>query len=86
MNKLFANIALAGIVAVASTGAFAAEEAKVKCFGIAKAGKNSCKAADGSHSCAGQAKADNSPNEWTYVASEKECTDQKGTVSKEKSM
>ena len=31
---------------------------KEKCYGIAKAGKNDCAAANGSHSCAGQAKAE----------------------------
>jgi uncharacterized membrane protein len=38
---------------------------KEKCYGIAKAGKNDC-AASG-HSCAGQAKMDNQPQEWNYV-------------------
>lgn len=38
-----------------------------KCAGIAKAGKNDCGALDGSHGCAGQAKMDNSANEWVYV-------------------
>lgn len=40
---------------------------KEKCYGIAKAGKNDCSAADGSHSCAGQAKKDNDANEWKLV-------------------
>ena len=38
-----------------------------KCAGIAKAGKNDCGALDGSHGCAGQAKADNLAIEWVYV-------------------
>ena len=38
-----------------------------KCAGIALAGKNDCGALDGSHSCAGQAKADNMDTEWVYV-------------------
>ena len=42
--------------------------AKEKCFGVAKAGQNDCASANGSHSCAGQAKQDNSPTEWKYVA------------------
>lgn len=46
----------------------AADAAKEKCYGIAKAGHNDCASADGAHSCAGQAKADNSPSEWKYVA------------------
>ena len=38
-----------------------------KCFSIAKAGQNDCANLSGSHSCAGQAKADNEPDDWTYV-------------------
>lgn len=38
-----------------------------KCAGIAKAGMNDCGALDGSHGCAGQAKADNLDTEWVYV-------------------
>jgi len=38
-----------------------------KCAGIAKAGKNDCGALNGSHSCAGQATADNDSSEWVYV-------------------
>jgi uncharacterized membrane protein len=38
-----------------------------KCYGIAMAGKNDCASKTGSHSCAGQAKTDNDPNEWKYV-------------------
>lgn len=40
--------------------------AKEKCYGVAKAGENSC-AANG-HSCQGQSKVDNDPTEWKYVA------------------
>lgn len=36
-----------------------------KCYGVAKAGQNDC-AANG-HSCAGQAKKDNDPNEWKHM-------------------
>ena len=38
-----------------------------KCAGVAKEGKNDCGALDGSHGCAGQAKADNLDIEWVYV-------------------
>ena len=41
---------------------------KEKCYGVAKKGANDCATANGSHSCAGQAKADNDPNEWVSVA------------------
>lgn len=37
----------------------------VKCQGIAKKGGNDCGA--NGHSCSGQAKIDNDPNEWIYV-------------------
>lgn len=37
----------------------------VKCYGIAKAGKNACGTA--THSCAAQAKVDNDPSEWILV-------------------
>ena len=36
-----------------------------KCYGVTKAGQNDC-AANG-HSCAGQAKKDNDPNEWKHM-------------------
>lgn len=70
MNKYLLSAAMAGVIAAGmTTAAFA--EAKIdkeKCYGVAKAGKNDCASADGSHSCAGQAKVDNQSNEWKYVA------------------
>lgn len=42
--------------------------AKEKCYGVVKAGQNDCANLSGSHSCAGQAKADMLPDEWKYVA------------------
>lgn len=68
-KKLLLTAALAGVVAasqLASTPAISGD--KEKCFGIAKAGKNDCASADGSHSCAAQAAKDNDANEWKYVA------------------
>lgn len=68
-NRLIRS-ALAGLIALgAASLAHAAEEksaAKEKCFGVAKAGKNSC--ANAIHACAGYSKTDNSPDEWAYVA------------------
>ena len=40
---------------------------KEKCYGIVKAGKNDCAAADGSHSCAGLAKNDGDGKEWVLL-------------------
>ena len=54
-----------GLVAQAQADDKAAKE---KCYGVAKAGQNDCATANGSHGCAGLAKADKDPNEWKYVA------------------
>lgn len=70
MNKrqilLAAAIATVCAAGVGNVSAAAAD--KEKCYGIAKAGQNDCASADGSHSCAGQAKADKGVNDWKYVA------------------
>ena len=71
MNKrLIASSTLASVLALALGQAQAATDAKAqeKCFGVAKAGQNDCSTASGSHSCAGQAKADNAADDWKYVA------------------
>lgn len=67
-RQLLISSALAGLLAVGmSSSAFAAKEDMEKCLGVAKAGQNDCASANGSHSCAGQAKTDNDPNEWKHV-------------------
>jgi uncharacterized membrane protein len=58
----------AGIALSANAAENKMESAKEKCYGIAKAGKNDCKSANGSHNCAGHAKTDNDANEWKFVA------------------
>ena len=72
MNKrAIVSSTLASVLALAVGQAVAADAAKApqeKCFGVAKAGANDCAAADGSHSCAGQAKKDNDVQDWKYVA------------------
>jgi uncharacterized membrane protein len=69
-SKLILSSAIAGLVALSvSAGPVAAQEkkaAKEKCYGVAKKGQNDCGTAK--HSCAGQAAADNLPEEWKYVA------------------
>lgn len=68
-QRLIASTALASLLALGLAGHAAAEEkGKEKCYGIAKAGQNDCANLSGSHSCAGQSKADMSPDEWKYVA------------------
>jgi uncharacterized membrane protein len=68
-QRLIVSSALAGLIALASAGNTMAEEkGKEKCFGVAKAGQNDCANATGTHSCAGQARADMAPEDWKYVA------------------
>jgi len=61
--------AVAGLFAMGAAGGVAAAEPKnmEKCFGIAKAGKNDCGSNKTAHSCAGQSKVDNDPNDFKYV-------------------
>lgn len=78
MNKRQAMIAaaLAGMCAAASSTAFAhnhgsdegGKAEQEKCYGVAKTGQNDCASSNGAHTCAGQAKTDNDPTEWKYVA------------------
>ncbi len=70
-HRLVVSSAIASVMALGAalpTAAIADDSSKEKCFGVAKAGANDCAAASGAHSCAGQAKVDNSPDEWKYVA------------------
>jgi uncharacterized membrane protein len=75
-DRKFALAAIAVSIALSTAPASAADKTpKEKCYGIAKAGANDCASADGSHSCAGQAKVDNGAYDWKYIA--------KGTCEKE---
>jgi len=68
-NQALVSSALAAALSLGLVAQAQAEDkAKEKCYGIAKAGQNDCASLSGSHSCAGQAKADNAPDEWKYVA------------------
>lgn len=81
MNKrqFLLAAALAGIATAGVNVAHAGDDSKDKCYGIAKAGANDCASASGSHSCSGQAKTDNDPNEWNYVA-KGTCADAGGSL------
>ena len=61
--------ALAGALALAAGSAALADDMSglEKCYGISKAGENSCATASGSHSCAGQAKKAFDGQEWRAV-------------------
>lgn len=90
MNKLLISAAVAGIVTAGAAMAAEAEKAAPakmdmeKCFGIAKAGKNDCASANGSHACAGHATKDKDPHEFMNVA-KGECAKQGGTLEAPKS-
>jgi uncharacterized membrane protein len=62
---LAATIALA-LTAAASQAADQAQPAQDKCYGVALAGKNDCKAGAGT-TCAGTSKADYQGNAWKLV-------------------
>ncbi|MCG3864303.1 MULTISPECIES: DUF2282 domain-containing protein [unclassified Photobacterium] len=64
VNKLALASAMTGLIAVASTSAVAGE-AKEKCYGVAKAGKNDC--ATKTTSCAGSAKEDGQKDAFIAV-------------------
>lgn len=60
---------LAALLALTAVTAQAADEGKPameKCYGVALAGKNDCKAGAGT-SCAGSSKVDYQGNAWTLV-------------------
>ncbi len=61
-----AKYLVAGMAALAMVAAAepAHADKKEKCYGIAKAGKNDCAAADGSHSCATYAKRNGYGQDW----------------------
>ena len=61
-----AAIALAALAATATTASAQAAKPMEKCFGVAKAGRNDCKAGAGT-SCAGTSTRDYQGNAWTLV-------------------
>lgn len=63
-NSMLVASALAMALSLTASGTAQAQETE-QCFGIAKAGKNDCKA--GSHACAGQSTADADPQSFVNV-------------------
>jgi uncharacterized membrane protein len=82
-QRLIISSALASVMALGLVGQVAAQDkGKEKCYGIAKAGQNDCANLAGTHSCAGQSKADNDNGEFKYVA-KGTCKDMKGLSADE---
>jgi uncharacterized membrane protein len=78
LKTLAIAAAVGSFLAASSMSATAADApSKEKCYGVAKAGKNDC--AGNGHSCAGQAKKDNDPNEWKHMPKD-ECEKMGGTT------
>jgi uncharacterized membrane protein len=66
IGNTVATAAIASLLALGASGTVLAAD-KEKCFGVSKAGQNDCGGKHAKHSCAGQSKVDNDPNEWKYV-------------------
>jgi uncharacterized membrane protein len=69
MSNQMKNLAVAGAVAAAFAGHFAAPahaQATEKCFGVSLAGENDCAAGPGT-TCAGTSTVDYQGNAWTLV-------------------
>jgi uncharacterized membrane protein len=68
-QRLVISSALASVLALGLINPAGAQpKPKEKCYGVAKAGQNDCANLAGTHTCAGQAKADKDTGEWKYVA------------------
>jgi uncharacterized membrane protein len=68
LAKLSIAAAMAGALGLAFAAAPAAAQSKEKCYGVVKAGENDCANAAGTHSCAGQTKANYDGGDWKAVA------------------
>jgi uncharacterized membrane protein len=69
MNKKskFLKVAAMGLLALGTVVAATPDssaDGMVKCYGVAKKGKNDCTHALGKHGCAGQSTKDYDPCEW----------------------
>ena len=69
VSSAFASVMALGLIALAGAQDMSKDtKGKEKCYGIAKAGQNDCASLSGTHSCAGQTKADAAAEDWKYVA------------------
>jgi uncharacterized membrane protein len=72
-QRVIVSSALASVLALGLAAPVAAQD---------KGGQNDCANLSGSHSCAGQSKVDNAPDEWKYVA-KGTCKEMKGLTEAE---
>jgi uncharacterized membrane protein len=78
--KAYVVIALATAIGIVSAQAEGDHSGDEKCYGIAKAGKNDCGNATGTHTCGGKATTDHDPNEWMWVEQGK-CVEMGGSTT-----
>ncbi len=80
-SKLLISAAIAGFMTagfiVTASAADEAAAGSTKCYGIAKAGKNDCASATGSHSCKGQAKVDGDAGDFV-LSTDADCAKANG--------
>lgn len=82
-HHLVLSTALASALALGLVGPAQGQgKGKEKCYGISKAGANDCGNLSGTHTCAGQSKADNHPGDWRYVP-KGTCRELKGLSAEE---
>ena len=81
-STVFVASALAAALCAAAVTSLQAQQETEQCYGVAKAGQNDCANQAGTHSCAGQSKADMSLDDWKYVAAGT-CKDMKGKTAAE---
>lgn len=65
-RRILIAAALAGALGAGFSVAHA-DEAKIKCYGVAKAGQNDCASKTGAHACAGQSKKDYDPLDFKLL-------------------
>lgn len=87
MNKTLFSAALAGVLAAGFAATAQADdkmmEAQGKCYGIAKAGQNSCAHASGVHACKGLSKVDNDGGDFVLATAE-DCKKNGGSAEAKK--
>ncbi len=84
MNKSLAATSLSAVLVLSGLAMTSTANADdmVKCYGVAKAGKNGC--ASAGHACAGQSTRDNDPHDWVKIA-KASCMKMGGKLSAPKS-
>ncbi len=82
MNKLLISAAMLATAYASSATAHdgATSPGKIRCYGVAEAGKNDCHSTDGVNLCAGSSTRDNNKHDWKF-ATLKECKQSGGSLT-----